>query len=243
MRRSLFTRLEFSSDFYWLGYCLRGGSLTAAGDLHVVNCDRDFLLGFAEHMGLPPERVLDFPPTGGRRVWRVVVSDKHLPARLAEFGFRGTQSTNFVPSYIIGHAREAHFWRGVFDADGSCVQRAIRLVCPAVFVDGFVRFLGVADYTLRLRPNGVSVDVTYSRREQYLHIAERLYPEGCWPFMRAKGTVMRSSLRKWRKLKGAYRAAPLRMIPVSDRFGYALADYASKPPSAEVCAVFASKKS
>lgn len=105
-------------DLYWLGWLASDGCLDWQSNrgwrviLELKESDKALVERFAVFIGAKP-------PTQRKatRAWRSCLSSNVIGARLFDLGITARKSNNLVVKPEL--ARSPHFWRGVFEGDGS----------------------------------------------------------------------------------------------------------------------------
>lgn len=144
-----FDRIDSAGKAYWLGFIAADGCVSDRGRLTVVLADRDVdhvaklraALGSSHPIGRYEAAA------GGKKFGtaRLTVQRPVLAAGLADLGVLPRKSLMIAPPSIT-EALQSHYWRGVFDGDGSIfISRskwAASLTGSPAMVAAFAAFAG-----------------------------------------------------------------------------------------------------
>lgn len=143
-----FKEIDSEEKAYWLGFIVADGCIRTIplSSLAINLKDSDY-----EHLNLfqrcinrsaPLSRSISNFNTG---VIRMQVSSKKLIDDLLKLGIQTKKSHSQIPIILDNKDLQVHFWRGVFDGDGSIHKKGkywhISLTGNEFIVNGFQKFL------------------------------------------------------------------------------------------------------
>lgn len=187
-------------DLYWAGLLSADGSMIPPAKIQLRLVDVEMVEGLKKFLGFGSVIYLENPVRLGR-----------IGKRCAHFGgsshsvFNALVSLGVVPkkSHILqvsqALAREASFWRGAFDGDGSLTLQSGKYLqlgfcsSSAAFIGqfaGFLLSLGiVATPSMRILPSGLPHYYIQLMSRRAITFCKAIYADPCTLYMQRKKAI------------------------------------------------------
>lgn len=182
-KQDFFHEINTESQAYWLGFCAADGSIDKYNlSFHLSIKDSGHLAKFAQDIELQQD--VKILTRNGRMFETLVVSSKKLIRDLSNYSIVEHKS-HIVQPPLISSNLEQHYWRGIFDGDGSIAfhkdkNRSITLVGNMFMLDGFCHFIQKhLGYKYCARPMGKIYQIVISGRYKIGKILDLLYSNSC----------------------------------------------------------------
>lgn len=173
-----FDVIDTESKAYWLGFLSADGSIGQNGAISLVlkASDAEHVKRFLEDIGSSaPTSFLAVRVKGKQyQTARASVCSKSMARSLADLGVICNKTFAISPCAAICDTLESHYWRGVFDGDGSIShpsgKRAYQLSLTGTraMLEGFAAF---ASQHTHMRPSVLPIKGKRSFRVTYLGVA------------------------------------------------------------------------
>jgi len=144
----LFAEIEDEAGAYWLGY-LTGDSCVASNGncIQVGSVDKEQLEKLKVWGSIPSEIGTDFksrnPETPNQRDFHhLSINSQRTVTNASKWGLVHDKNKRSVPN--LPEKLMPHYWRGLWDADGSVFLNLAVLTCKPIFICEFRKWLGVA---------------------------------------------------------------------------------------------------
>lgn len=144
---NLFDKVEDEAGAYWLGYLMGDSCVASNGNcIQVGSIDREQLEKLKEWGKIPAEVGTQFksrnPDTPNQRDFHhLSINSQRTVTNAGKWGLVHDKNKRIVPQ--LPEKLMAHFWRGLWDADGSVGFNIAVLTCKPVFVNAFRKWLSV----------------------------------------------------------------------------------------------------
>ena len=126
LNQEFFDVIDTESKAHWLGFITAdGGIVDTVVSLNLSSRDRGHLPKFLSAVG-SDSSIADRDRVVGGKTYHVSsawISSKKICAALARLGVTERKSLTIEPCSYVAHELLAHYWRGIFDGDGS-ISRA-----------------------------------------------------------------------------------------------------------------------
>lgn len=182
---NLFDGIKDEHDAYWLGFFMGKGCVSKNGNaLTVQIIDREHLEKFKKHYSIPGEIAVNEKSKvyeNQRDIYYLGVYSQRSVGNMGKWGLVWDKNRRWVPDLAEGFM--AHFWRGLWDADGHLGEQVASLTGKEVFLRAFRKWLGVEGNGTDGMCGGIYFVKNTTWRTTYTgayakFVAEKLY-KGC----------------------------------------------------------------